>query len=257
MVARNAVRKTAIGARTGRLGRAESRSAGSGGLQSIESAGPRGVDGKLVGGDASGWCWSGVLHFLIASQDERLLRALAQHSPESRFQQVDGVAGALRALQEHDYDGAALDGGLPPATLDEFTRWWDSLVPGAPVVVVQPAAEQRRPVARRAVAILDALRARRTFRLVVEERVLEWAGVRVRLTRSEARVLSTLVEAGVPLSARALQEMALGYAGDGSAVRTHVSTMRKKCGEAGLDEPIVTRDRRYRAPQVRLVPQVG
>jgi DNA-binding response OmpR family regulator len=196
------------------------------------------------------------LRFLIASQDERLLRALAQHSPESRFQQVEGVSGALRALQEHDYDGAALDGGLPPAALDEFMRWWDSLHSGAPLVVMEPAAErrQRRPVARRAVDIVDALRARRTFRLVVEERVLEWAGVRVRLTRSEARVLSTLVEAGAPLSARALQEMALGYAGDGSAVRTHVSTLRRKCGEAGLDEPIVTRDRRYRAPQVRLVP---
>jgi hypothetical protein len=31
------------------------------------------------------------------------------------------------------------------------------------------------------------------------------------------------------------------------------STLRRKCGEAGLDEPIVTRDRRYRAPHVRLV----
>jgi DNA-binding response OmpR family regulator len=199
------------------------------------------------------------LRFLIVSQDERLLRALAQHSPESRFQQVDGVAGALRALEEHDYDGAALDGGLPHAMLDEFTRWWDSLGLRAPLVVMEPAAEraERGPVARRAVDILDALRARRAFRLLVGERVLEWAGVRVRLTRSEARVLSTLVEAGVPLSASALQEKALGYAGDGSAVRTHVSTLRRKCSEAGLEEPIVTRDRRYRAPRVRLVPQVG
>ena len=65
-------------------------------------------------------------------------------------------------------------------------------------------------------------------------------------------MLSALVEAGVPLSASALQVAALGYAGDGSTVRTHVSTLRRKCGAAGLAEPIVTRDRRYRAPDVRL-----
>lgn len=194
------------------------------------------------------------MRFLIASQDDRLLRALAQHNPESRFKQVDGVAGALRALQEDDYDGAALDGGLPHATLDEFTRRWDLLGLGAPLVGLDPAAErfERRAVARRAVDILNALRARRTFRLVVEERVLEWAGVRVRLTRSEARVLSTLVEAGVLLSASALQESALGYGGGGSAVRTHVAALRRKCAEAGLPEPIVTRGRRYRAPDVRV-----
>ena len=121
------------------------------------------------------------MRFLIASQDERLLRALAQHSPESRFKRVDGVAGAVRALQEPDYDGAALDGGLPHAMLDEFTCWWDLLGLGAPLVVLQPAAErfERRAVARWAVDILDTLRARRTFRLMVEERVLEWASVRV------------------------------------------------------------------------------
>jgi len=146
------------------------------------------------------------------------------------------VAGAVRALQEPDYDGAALDGGLPHATLDEFTRWWDLLGLGAPLVVLLPAAErfERRAVARRAVDILDTLRARRTFRLMVEERVLEWAGVRVRLTRSEARVLSTLVEAGVPLSASALQESAAGLRGRWPAVRTHVAALRRKCGEAGL-----------------------
>ena len=60
------------------------------------------------------------MRFLVASQDERLLRALAQHSLESRFDRVDGAASALRSLQEHEYDGAALDGGLPRELATEF-----------------------------------------------------------------------------------------------------------------------------------------
>ena len=87
---------------------------------------------------------------------------------------------------------------------------------------------------------------------MVEERVLQWNGVCVALTRSGARALSALVEGSVPLSASALHQAALGYARDGSAVRTHVSTLRRKRSAAGLAEPIVTRDRRYRAPDVRL-----
>ena len=122
------------------------------------------------------------------------------------------------------------------------------------MVAVEPAPELfgRKPVARRAGDIVDALRARRIFRVMVEERVLQWNGVRVALTRSEARVLSAFVEGGMPLSASAWQEAALGYAGDGSVVRTHVSPLRRKCSAAGLAEPIATRDRRYRAPDVRL-----
>ena len=147
----------------------------------------------------------------------------------------------MSTLQEHEYDGAVLDGGLPREVATEFKRYWDLLGLGTPLIVVESAPElfDRRPVARRAADILDALRARRTFRLTVAECVFQWNAVRVALTGSEACVLS----------ASALQEAALGY---GSAVRTHVSRLRRKCRAIGLAEPIVTRDRRYRAPGVRL-----
>ena len=68
--------------------------------------------GSSAAGAASGRRWSDTLRFRVASQDERLLRALAQHIPESRFDRVDG---------------AALDGGLPCEVVTEFERWWGSL----------------------------------------------------------------------------------------------------------------------------------
>ena len=208
---------------------------------------------------------------LVLTPDPRFAQALIREAPDDlSFLPVADAAAAVRLLSHTQAGSAVLDSATPAPIVAEFLRFWRANPERAAQPLIFATAEgtvgtnhggvMRLPAgARRSdrtpPAVARALTQAAPLILDPDRRELCANDVRVPLTRSESGLLSELCRARVPIPTADLSRAALGYAdAGGSAVRTHLSNLRRKCVRAGWPDPIASgRGRGYEAVGVRLL----
>ena len=155
---------------------------------------------------------------LLITPDARFERELRERGPDDvAFTVVADAAAAMRAWARGRFAAAILDAATPAPVAREFLHWWSAAPERATrrLILAGPGAAAPPPGA------------------ALAERSAE--GI-VRAFSSRAATVPT----------GELLRNALGYADDSSpaVVRTHLTNIRRKCRQAGMEDPVGTVRRR-------------
>lgn len=190
---------------------------------------------------------------LLITPDARFERELRERGPDDvAFTVVADAAAAMRAWARGRFAAAILDAATPAPVAREFLHWWSAAPERATrrLILAGPGAAAPPPGAalaeRSAEGIVRAFSSRAATVIDTQRHGLSSPQAGVSLTPSEAALLTYLVERGGTVPTGELLRNALGYADDSSpaVVRTHLTNIRRKCRQAGMEDPVGTVRRR-------------